>query len=135
MKTSALVAAATVLLGGALLLTQNVNAQATLTQRPPKLSVIAPIDLVAVSVGSKTIRIDTNSGATSWLFFETGSNAWSWKPLKDVGDAPVAGTDRYQLLQGASGGSDFIRLDKRSGKTWILVTKSLLPEWQVVTQN
>lgn len=111
------------------------TAQVNLNQRPPKLSTVANSKFVALAIGSKTIRIDSNTGASSWLFFDQGTNTWAWKALNEAGTAPVAGTDRYQLLQGGSGGSDFLRLDRSSGKTWVLVTKSLLPEWQVLTNN
>ena len=111
------------------------TAQVNLNQRPPKLTAVATSNFVALGVGTKTIRVDANTGASGWLFFDQGANTWAWKPLNEAGGAPVAGTDRYQLLQGGSGGSDFLRLDKRSGKTWVLVTKNLLPEWQVLTNN
>jgi hypothetical protein len=81
-----------------------------------------------VRANDVTYRIDTRSGEVG-MFMMTGAYSWH-KVVDNAAPAAAAAPDSFDLIEVS--GKSVIRMDLRTGTTWMVVSKQGLPELQKV---
>ncbi len=77
-------------------------------------------------VAGNTYRIDTKTGLTERLMMSSG---YEWTALREPDAVAVSEFDICEIS-----GESMIRVDCKTGKTWVLTTKYLAPEWKLVVK-
>jgi hypothetical protein len=98
------------------------------TLRLPTVALATGAHYKLVRANDVTYRIDTRSGEVG-MFMMSGSYSWH-KMLDNAAPAAAAAPGSFDLIEVS--GKSVIRMDLRTGTTWMVVAKQGLPELQKV---
>lgn len=90
------------------------------------------MDLHMITV-ARTFRYDSRSGATQMLI-DLPNTGYSWAPVEDIYHGPAGENGRYEIQPISTIHGYLVRLDTKTGKTWILQQRDQL-HWVLVTKQ
>ena len=112
-------------------------ARAQITIKPGPVRTLASAEYQLVRAGGKVYRCDARTGATQMLTVTSkpGGIDYSWVPLSETTAPGEAESDRYQVVEGSAETGVLVRLDRKSGRTWIASSHGgAVLRWDEVTK-
>lgn len=105
--------------------------------RPRVMLPAAAADYQMVRAGGKVYRYDARTGATQLLTVvsKPAGVAYVWTALSESVAPSEAEGDRYQVIEGSADTGILVRLDRKTGRTWVATSHGgAALQWEEVTK-